>query len=137
MNTEILEQIEKEVMQSFRRCFDEESSKIIEQSELFTEPRDFTGIGYYLSFSPPSHLRLPIQKQILFVSNDVQVDTLENGIGYQLSIKDGKLTYLEACTYCEPWPLEINEFEVPSEAVIVRSNDPYPPNGDWKYSFDI
>jgi hypothetical protein len=72
--------------------------------------REFTGAGFFTTFSVPSEIRR-VQGKSSFSFGDVigEVEGLELGAGFVLHVKDGNIDYLEGYSYEEPWPSEINQ----------------------------
>lgn len=75
--------------------------------------REFTGAGFYTTFSVPSNApRLGQRKSFHFGDVSAEIQGLEFGAGFVVHVQDGCLDYLEGYSYEEGWPAEIGEFQL-------------------------
>ena len=77
--------------------------------------REFTGHGFYLLFlyaEKPESIanHLAVKPDFCFGDVAASMNSLKNGAGFLLWVKDGVLDQLEGYTYGEEWPLQINQF---------------------------
>ena len=82
------------------------------RESTMTARRD-TGAGFFTDFSVPDQVpRAPAKDS--FVLGDVvgEIDGLENGAGFLLFIRNGKIAFLDGFSYNEPWPLSAAKFKV-------------------------
>jgi hypothetical protein len=91
------------------------------------EHRKLTGVGFFVEFGVPSDVTAASVRdgRIHFGDVEAKVSGLKYGAGFVLFIKDGKLQMLEGYSYDEPWPEEIESFELkysePSRAAVMKA----------------
>jgi hypothetical protein len=75
--------------------------------------RKMTGVGFFTRFSLPTEAPI-LRDEASFHISDVaaEIKGLENGAGFVLFIKNGKISMLEGFTYDEPWPSQITSFRL-------------------------
>lgn len=80
--------------------------------ECSVATREFTGVGFYTTFSLPDHI--PRKAGVDVRIGDVigESPQIKDGMGFLLYVKNGVLDMLEGYTYDEPWPQEITRFEL-------------------------
>jgi hypothetical protein len=75
--------------------------------------REFSGAGFFTYLEVPKEApRIQMTGRIYFGDVHAQLPNLNNGAGFVLFIKDGKLELLEGYTYGEPWPDRIDTFSL-------------------------
>lgn len=79
--------------------------------------REMTGVGFFTKFRvAPSAHSLPSPSRLALGAHvSAETSALERGIGFVLFVEDGRLALLEAFTYDEPWPDEIERFTIVRE----------------------
>ena len=71
--------------------------------------REFTGVGFYSNFE---------SKDDIIYGDDMQISDVGGRInnslhvGFLLFVKKGKLDFLECFTYGDPWPENIESYEI-------------------------
>ena len=74
------------------------------------EKRTFTGCGFFADFSvPDTCVSIPGEPSLELDNVSGTSPKLEFGIGFILFIRRGRLSFLEAFTYGEPWPADPGE----------------------------
>lgn len=75
--------------------------------------RELSSAGFYTTFDMPEYAQA-VEGNKTFRIGDVigEFSTLENGAGFLLYIKDGKLDLLEGYSYEESWPDQIVNFKL-------------------------
>jgi hypothetical protein len=75
--------------------------------------RQLTEVGFFIEFSVPSDAPI-VSSSPSFEINDVvsEIRGIENGAGFVLYVRDGKLATLEGFTFDENWPKEISDFKL-------------------------
>lgn len=76
--------------------------------------REVTGVGMFVNFSyrnEPVDLKLikPLNGAIS-TNDNIEIQTLEFGLGYEVNISDGKITFMEIITYGEEWDGDVAGF---------------------------
>jgi hypothetical protein len=75
--------------------------------------REFTGVGFFTYFIVPSDTTVRRDLPNMEIGNvDATFPSLKHGAGFVLFIRDGIVKMLEGYTYDEPWPEQIEEFNV-------------------------
>lgn len=74
--------------------------------------REYTGAGFFLSFELPFDAPAAAERDFHFGDVNALVDGLQNGAGFVLFVRRGRLDMLEGYSYEEPWPNEIRGFEL-------------------------
>jgi hypothetical protein len=79
-------------------------------SQCVVKSREQTGVGFYTELMIPEDA--PSLNGVSAVFGDVAADIvgLQNGAGFLLYLKDGRIKMLEGYSYDEPWPLLIQSF---------------------------
>jgi len=74
---------------------------------LKVRDRVFTGIGMYINFIYTEEIemidKLEISDTSLSTNENIEVDGLKYGLGYELDISNGRMNYIEFITYGETW----------------------------------
>ncbi|WP_395057911.1 hypothetical protein [Flavobacterium sp.] len=68
--------------------------------------RKITGVGMYVNFYYPDTLIIPsleIEEASISTNENIEVENLEYGLGYELDISNGKIKFIEFVTYGEEW----------------------------------
>jgi len=72
--------------------------------------RTFTGCGFFTDLSVPETCAPVLGEPSFELSNVSGISPkLQHGIGFLLFIRRGRLSFLEAFTYGEPWPPDPGE----------------------------
>jgi hypothetical protein len=71
--------------------------------------REFSGVGFFTELLVPKEYPSATLSRSRIQIGDVIADmkNVENGVGFLLSIEDGRLSMLEGYTFDEPWPKEM------------------------------
>jgi len=64
--------------------------------------RHFSGVGFFTEYSVPDNTP-PIEPPNLEMASDA-ILTTGTTVGFELFVRDGKLSMLEGFTYDQPWP---------------------------------
>lgn len=72
--------------------------------------REYTGAGFFLVFDVPTTAPILAAPDFHFGDVTASVDGLENGAGFVIFVRGGRLDSLEGYTYEEPWPQQIHRF---------------------------
>ena len=109
-----LRPIEHKVL-SMMLAGDDVSTKALRNQIPFVKvsQRTRTGVGFYSVFVIPNHVD-PINDTNHLRLNDVYVQGLglDDGGGFRLSIKNGKLDHLEGFSYGDSWPDDDDNLEL-------------------------
>ena len=74
--------------------------------------RENTGAGFFCYFDVPSEAK-PVGEGSFHLGDvDAVIPPLAHGAGFVLFITSGKLDRLEGYSYDEPWPADIQKFEL-------------------------
>lgn len=68
--------------------------------------REKTGVGMYVNFcytDTKSIEKLDINDGVISTNENIAIDNLENGLGYEVDITDGLIKFIEFITYGEIW----------------------------------
>lgn len=87
--------------------------------QMSVASREMTGVGFFTHFVVP--LEAPrLEKPGTYKFGDVTGETksLQNGVGFLLTVKNGVIAELEGYTYDEPWPAVLGDIE-------LNYNNPY------------
>ena len=76
--------------------------------------RELTGVGFFCTLVVPSAepAVAEITGQGPFGDVEADIEGLQHGAGFLLWLKDGRLSMLEGFSYDEPWPSEVDRFEL-------------------------
>jgi hypothetical protein len=80
--------------------------------------REITGAGFYLTFLLPENSskltdQIPnVKPNFCFGDVNAEIENLENGVGFLIWVKDGKLSMLEGYSYHGIWPETIGKFHL-------------------------
>jgi hypothetical protein len=75
--------------------------------------RESTGVGFFTYFSVPDDTpRVPGKESFAFGDVVANMNGLENGAGFLLFVKNGRIAFLEGFSYDEPWPANIDGFSL-------------------------
>jgi hypothetical protein len=73
--------------------------------------REQTGVGFFCELEVPADApRVTAPGDFELGDVGATIDGLEQGAGFLLFVRDGRMTMLEGYTYDEPWPAEIRSF---------------------------
>lgn len=85
---------------------------------LKIKSREPTGVGMYINFcydNIENVEQLDILNASLSTNEIIELDTLENGLGYEVDITNGFINFIELITYGETWDGDLNKnFEITS-----------------------
>lgn len=81
-------------------------------SSLRVVHREYSGVGFFTTFDVEQSPR--VRGEPSFHLGDIIAETpsLDQGIGFDLSVKDGRMDRLEAFTYGEPWPQVLSDLKL-------------------------
>lgn len=85
---------------------------------LKIKSREPTGVGMYINFCYDYNYienieQLDILNASLSTNEIIEIDTLENGLGYEVDITNGYINFIELITYGETWDGDLNNsFEI-------------------------
>ena len=78
--------------------------------------RECTGVGMYVNFSDyelPSDIpSIEVYLDVMSTNENIEIEGLERGLGYELCINGGKIEFFEFITYGEDWDCNIEGFKV-------------------------
>jgi hypothetical protein len=76
--------------------------------------RENTGVGIYINFFYKDiNILIPnLHNSSISTNEDIQVEGLQYGLGYEVSIIDGKIEFIELITYANEWIGDMNDFHV-------------------------
>lgn len=81
--------------------------------ECTVESRRYTGAGFFTDFVVPDYIpRVPGKDSFAFGDVVAEIAGLENGAGFLLFVKNGRIAFLEGFSYDEPWPPTIANFKL-------------------------
>jgi hypothetical protein len=81
--------------------------------------RELTGVGFFITFTIPSQIaRIEGNPSFDFGDVAAQIVGLQRGSGFVLHVRDGALNFLEGYSYDEPWPNDVDHFQL--SFVIVQ-----------------
>jgi hypothetical protein len=74
---------------------------------------EHSGVGFFCSFEVPTDVPpLPAPQDFELGDVDASIDGLEEGAGFLLFVRGGRLSVLEGFTYDEPWPAGAASFRL-------------------------
>ena len=75
--------------------------------------REYTGTGFFCTFAmPPDAPLLSEHSDFQFGDVNARISGLKHGAGFVIFIRGGRLDTLEGCTYDEPWPEALDDFDL-------------------------
>ncbi|MCC9044162.1 hypothetical protein LNQ81_15935 [Myroides sp. M-43] len=77
--------------------------------------REITGVGMYVNFVYSQEIKISnrdFYNVSLSTNENIEVESLEYGLGFELDITDGKVNFIEFITYGENWDGVINKFKI-------------------------
>lgn len=110
----MLTRLETEVMNLLLEG-DAHEQKILRQqfSVATILKRELTGVGFFLNFLVPEDVPKLTDCKIKTIGNiGAKSPQIPNDAGFVLFLKDGVIDFLEGFTYSDPWPAEIEDFEL-------------------------
>jgi hypothetical protein len=108
-----LSELELEVLKLLLRGDDNVLNCLRNQlARISIKERESSSAGFFTTFE--SDQTIKAKAYISFKIGDVhgEISGLENGAGFVLYIKNGKLEMLEGYSYDEKWPKDIEEFKL-------------------------
>ena len=92
----------------------EEALNILhEQYKSAIKKKEFSGSGFFTNFEIPKNaLVLPKKRSFQFGDVVGEINDVENGVGFVLFVKEGKIDMLEGYTYEEKWPDKIINYKL-------------------------
>jgi hypothetical protein len=75
--------------------------------------REYSGVGFFCSFKVSADVPpLAAPRDFELGDVDASIDGLEEGAGFLLFVRGGRLAMLEGYTYDEPWPAGAADFRL-------------------------
>ncbi len=78
--------------------------------------RECTGVGMYVNFEdyelPRDIPQIEVYLGVISTNENIEIKGLEYGLGYELCIEGGKISFFEFITYGEDWDCNIDGFKV-------------------------
>lgn len=68
--------------------------------------RENTGVGMYVNFiydNPDKEIYAPIKNSIISTNEIIGIEGLKYGLGYEVDVTDGRMTFIELVTHGEEW----------------------------------
>jgi hypothetical protein len=82
---------------------------------LRVKNREITGVGMYVKFcylEPIEDKNINIPDGSLSANENIEIESLKNGLGYEVDISKGKVNFIEFITYNEEWDGSISNFSI-------------------------
>ncbi len=77
--------------------------------------REFTGVGMYVNFCYTKSIddipKLEISDGSLSTNENINIDGLKYGLGYEVDITNGMIKFIELITYGEEWNGEFRDYK--------------------------
>nr|WP_315202939.1 hypothetical protein [uncultured Flavobacterium sp.] len=86
---------------------------------LRVKNREITGIGMYVNFVYSQDVRIKnpdFNNASLSTNENIEMENLEYGLGFEVDIIDGKVNFIELITYGENWDGTIKEFKIAKDS---------------------
>jgi hypothetical protein len=84
---------------------------------LRVSSRKFTGVGMYVNFYYlTSNCKIPdldILNGVMGINEQIKIEGLVYGLGYEIDVTDGLIRFIELITYGEEWNGLINDYSFP------------------------
>lgn len=81
--------------------------------------RDFTGVGLFTSLALSAEVQpVSLSRRIVLGDAHATMDGVAHGVGLLLYVERGLLHLLEAFTYDEPWPDQIENYSITPGGVM-------------------
>ena len=74
--------------------------------------RELTGVGFFVDFTIADTAPRAPARRLRFGDVHAAIDGLQHGAGFVVLVDDGVLRELEAFSYDEPWPAQVEQFSV-------------------------
>lgn len=108
----MLNQFESDVLAKLLEGDKPELVILREQLAKARVSRKMTGVGFYLEFTFDNGVPRLDAQSLQFGDVEAEIKGLEHGAGFLLFVRDGLLLMLEAYTYDEPWPAQIESYKL-------------------------
>lgn len=82
---------------------------------LIVISRQITGVGMYVNFtySDAARVKKLLPSNTFISTNDnIQIEGLKDGLGYEVDITDGMIKFIEMYTYGEDWDGNVDTFSI-------------------------
>jgi len=82
---------------------------------LTIKNREKTGVGMYVNFAYSRDIKIRDSNYTnvsLSTNENIEMEKLEYGLGFELDITDGKVNFIEFITYGENWDGIVNDFKI-------------------------
>ncbi len=78
--------------------------------------RENTGVGMYVNFTYSNEIEpLNLPDSSISTNENIEIQGLQYGLGYEVDISKGRLNFIEFITYGEQWDGMINDFTLKND----------------------